>query len=98
MEPQSQHEAGRDWLFLRFYDFRPDGLIQFNLVTLTRNSAVESWKQQISQSLLFPLRQNELLNALAQAGFKEITCYGGLNGSVFEAASSANLVFTARRS
>lgn len=98
MEPQSQHEAGVDRVFLRFYDFLSDGLIQFNLITLQRSVPSENWTQTISASLLYPQRRSELEAALLQAGFKEIKVYGALNDSPFDAVTSGNLVITARRS
>jgi 2-polyprenyl-3-methyl-5-hydroxy-6-metoxy-1,4-benzoquinol methylase len=33
MEPQAHREGGREWIFVRFYDFDPDGLITFNILT-----------------------------------------------------------------
>src|SRR4030042_845513 len=36
MEPQSHSEGKLEWVFQRFYDFDPDGLLTFNMVTLKR--------------------------------------------------------------
>jgi 2-polyprenyl-3-methyl-5-hydroxy-6-metoxy-1,4-benzoquinol methylase len=100
MEPQahseSRGEGVGEWLFLRFYDFEPNGLIQFNIVTLRRlgNAA---WEQSITSTRLRPLLHGELVSALEQAGFKQVTAYGGLNGSPFDAGASGNLVLAAHR-
>jgi SAM-dependent methyltransferase len=96
MEPQSAREGDGEWLFLRFYDYRPDGCIDFNIVTLKRTGA-GSWKQSITTTALYPLRQAELLPALDAAGFTDLTCYGSLNGAPYDPQSSGNLVVTARR-
>ncbi len=97
MEPQSAQEGEREWLFVRFYDFRADGLIDFNILTLARQGG-GAWAQRRSQTQLYPLRQSELEQALVAAGFTQATSYGGLNGAPFEARQSPNLVVTAIRS
>ena len=96
MEPQSHQEAGREWIFLRFYDFEPDGLINFNLVTLYWGEA-DRWVQTVITSQLRPLLRGELAGALLIAGFHEITCYGGMDGSPFAPDSSGNLVISAKK-
>ena len=97
MEPQAHREGEKEWLFMRFYDFRPDGLIDFNVVTLTREAPEAAWQQQVRSTRLYPLRQSEMAQALDQAGFGQITYYGGMNGAPFDAGSSGNLVVVARR-
>ncbi|TLN25331.1 class I SAM-dependent methyltransferase [bacterium] len=97
MEPQSHREAGREWLFLRFYDYLPSGLIQFNVVTLTREGGA-AWQQHVDSSLLRPLVQADLAAALPAAGFSQVEWFGGLSGDPFDAAASANLVVLARKS
>lgn len=97
MEPQSQREGEQEWLFLRFYDYEPDGLINFNIVTLHRQDASAGWQQSVSSTRLYPLRQADLLPALKAAGFDKLQTYGGLNGQPFAADSSGNLVVVAER-
>jgi glycine/sarcosine N-methyltransferase len=96
MEPQSHQEAGREWIFLRFYDFDPSGLIQFHILTL-RRQAGEAWSQSISSTSLYPLRSQEMNSLLQASGFSEIRFFGGMNGSAFDPAASGNLVVSARR-
>jgi glycine/sarcosine N-methyltransferase len=86
----------REWLFLRFYDFEPDGLIGFNIATLHREGNSD-WKQSINTARLRPLLHLELITALQAAGFRQIAAYGGLDGSGFDAVSSGNLVLLAYR-
>ncbi len=96
MEPQSHREGEREWLFLRFYDFLPSGLIQFNLATLQHEGA-GAWQQQTSGSLLRPLTQADLAGALPAAGFEGIRWFGGLGGEPYDADKSGNLVALARK-
>jgi glycine/sarcosine N-methyltransferase len=95
MEPQAYQQAEREWLYLRFYDFEPDGLISFNIITLERVEAA-SWVQSITTTRLYPLRQSEMSVALSEAGFRDITCFGNMAGDPFEPQGSGNLVVQAR--
>jgi glycine/sarcosine N-methyltransferase len=95
MEPQSYQDIGREWLFLRFYDFEPDGLLTFNIFTLRREDG-SPWKQQVSATRLWPIRQFELAGALSAAGFSSLTWYGNMMGDPFNPGSSGNLVCEAR--
>jgi SAM-dependent methyltransferase len=96
MEPQAHQEGQEEWIFIRFYDFDPDGLITFNILTLKREGT-GGWMQQISATRLRPLLEAELRAVLTAAGFGEITCYGNMNGARFEAETSGNLVVVARK-
>jgi len=96
MEPQSHREGEREWVFLRFYDFGPDGLIQFNVITLTRESHGD-WSQRNSGTLLYPLLEADLSMGLRQAGFGRTERFGGLGPAPFDASSSPNLVIVARK-
>jgi glycine/sarcosine N-methyltransferase len=106
MAPQSHEEGEAEWIFLRFYDFGPDGTVAFNLVTLERQSSPQHpssgsegvWRQRIASTRLWPLRQGELTAALDAAGFQEITCWGDMQGSPFDLDRSPNLVVSARSS
>jgi glycine/sarcosine N-methyltransferase len=97
MPPQSHREGDREWLFLRFYDFEPGGLIAFNILTLFREGQ-SAWQQRITTTHLWPQRQPDLTAALNAAGFHDLLLFGGLNGSPFDPASSGNLVIVATRS
>ncbi|MFZ6029702.1 MAG: class I SAM-dependent methyltransferase [Chloroflexota bacterium] len=106
MEPQAYRqpalpsggsgEAGgaAEWLFLRFYDFEPDGSITFNIVTLRRTGEAP-WEQTVTGTRLRPLLHVEAVGALQAAGFERITAYGGLTAAAFDARSSGNLVLVA---
>jgi SAM-dependent methyltransferase len=96
MEPQAHREGNREWLFIRFYDFNPDGTLTFNVVTLRRDEA-DRWTQRVEATRLRPLLHAELLDALAAAGFDDVACYGDMTGVPFDPQASPNLVVTARR-
>jgi glycine/sarcosine N-methyltransferase len=96
MDPQAYRETGREWIFMRFYDFEADGLINFNIVTLYRQGEGQ-WVQHINSSRLRPVLRGELAGALLSAGFQEITSYGGMDASPFDPDSSGNLVITANK-
>lgn len=91
--------AGRpgeqEWLFVRFYDFDPDGRLTFNIITLARLGQGE-WQQKVDSTRLYPLRKAELVPALATAGFENFVCYGSMSGEAFDPHTSGNLVISAR--
>ena len=94
MEPETHVEGDREWVFQRFYDFEPDDLIRFNIVTLTRQAG-KDWHASVTATHLRPQKQQELAEALAAAGFTDIHSYGSLSGDAFVPLSSGNLVLTA---
>ena len=94
MEPQTYQHHDSEWLFLRFYDFDADGLLSFHMITLHRQGT-SSWTQQVTTTRLNPLRQDELAEALQEAGFTGITSYGSMSPVPFDRTDSGNLVITA---
>ena len=96
MDPQPHREGELEWLFCRFYDFEADGTLTFNLATLRREGA-GGWKQQVTSTQLWPLRQAELAAALAETSFDDIAYYGDMSGAPLDVDHSPNLVVTARR-
>jgi SAM-dependent methyltransferase len=97
MGPQAYRGPDVEELFVRFYDFDPDGLLTFNVVTLRRPAGGTDWEQQITATRLWPLRRGELMAALPEAGFEALECRGDMTGAPFDVARSPNLVVTARR-
>lgn len=96
MEPQYFKKKDEEWIFLRFYDYREDGLINFNIVTLHREG-VEAWSQSISETNLFPLLRDDLMESLKITGFHKIELFGGMDGSKFDPENSGNLIIVARK-
>jgi glycine/sarcosine N-methyltransferase len=96
MEPQAAREGGEEWIFLRFYDFEPDGMITFHILTLHRVGEAE-WQQTIRSTPLYPRLKAQMKTALEMSGFGEIAYYGDMTGAPFDVGSSGNLVIQARR-
>lgn len=94
MEPQEYQEGSKEWLFLRFYDFLPDGMINFNIVTLRRGEDGQ-WQQSVTSTPLLPLLQDELTTVMVAAGFEALNLFGDMSGALFDRVSSGNLIITA---
>ena len=94
MEPQYAREEDAEWIFLRFYDFEPDSLVNFNILTLKRQGD-QAWQQSILSTPLRPIPSGQLQSGLKEAGFHKVILFGGLTGTPFSADSSENLVVTA---
>ena len=94
MEPQPFSDETHEWLFQRFYDFEPDGLIRFNIVTLKRVRGGE-WSSSIDSTFLAPQLSTELQAAVSKAGFSRIELFGSLGGEPFNPQASGNLVIAA---
>jgi SAM-dependent methyltransferase len=96
MPLQAHQEAGKEWLFLRFYDFERDGTLTFNVLTLQREG-VGDWDQHLASTALWPLTRDEVTGALEANGFEAITCWGDMQGTAFDPETSGNLIVTAKR-
>jgi glycine/sarcosine N-methyltransferase len=94
MEPQSYKKEEGEVIFLRFYDFLPDGHIQFNIITL-KQTAEGQWNQSIMETRLFPITCDMLVTVLEGSGFSRINVYGALSNTPFDSQTSGNLVITA---
>lgn len=96
LEPQSFHAEQEEFLFIRFYDFLPDGLVSFNFITLKRQGG-SAWQQQVHSTLLCPIQEKELRTALSATGFDQIKAYGSMQGDPFDPEQSGNLVIVCQR-
>jgi len=93
---QSHTDGEKDWLFFRFYDFDPDGLITFNIIRFIRHNN-ERWQENISSIRLSPIKKNVLVELLQESGFTDIGTYGAMADQPFDPHASGNLVITARK-
>ena len=93
MEPQTHSDSNGEWVFLRFYDFLPDGLINFNIVTLQQTEG--KWQQLVTTTQLYLLRHEELLAGLTEAGFGAVRTFGSMDGSPYDPVKSDNLIISA---
>jgi glycine/sarcosine N-methyltransferase len=96
MEPQSHVENGNEWVFQRFYDFNPDGLLTFNMIILKRD-VENKWTQKVISSRMRPILKVELLLSLSEAGFNCLTAFGDMTGAPYDHDKSPNLVIVARK-
>lgn len=94
--PQSRRDGDREWLFLRFYDFDPDGLITFNIVRLRREGE-GPWVQALSTVRLFPLMKKQMAYMLEDSGFTNLRFYGIMDAVEFDPLNSENLVAVAQK-
>jgi glycine/sarcosine N-methyltransferase len=95
IEPQGRSEGGREWLFVRFYDFESDGSITFHILTLTREGG--GWSQKASSTRLWPLLEENLAESLKGAGFEILRCFGSAAGEPFDRNGSPDLILVARK-
>ena len=95
MPPQSHKDGEDEWLFLRFYDFEPDGSLAFNVVTLRRHGD-EPWAQRVTVTRLQPWRQAELVDVMVRTGLTRVRCWGDMRGAAF-APDSPNIVIAATK-
>ncbi|HOE71230.1 MAG TPA: methyltransferase domain-containing protein [Brevefilum sp.] len=94
MEPETHREGEHTWVFMRFYDFDPDGLITFHIVILhDQNQGV--FQQSLISTRLWPFSYLQLVHWLEKAGFDDVKLFGNLQGGVFDTNQSPNLVITA---
>jgi glycine/sarcosine N-methyltransferase len=93
MPPQAHREEGREWLFVRFYDFHEDGSVTFHMLRLFRE-AEGLWDQRVSSTELWPWRYAELVRGVKGAGYVGIHSYGDMQGHAWD-ADSPNLIVSA---
>ncbi|MFU8826994.1 MAG: class I SAM-dependent methyltransferase [Brevefilum sp.] len=94
MQPETYVEGENTWIFVRFYDFDPDGLISFNILILTDLNK-GGFTQKVISTRLWPFTHIQLINWLKHTGFGNIQLFGNLEGVPYSAESSSNLVITA---
>jgi SAM-dependent methyltransferase len=88
-------------VFIRFYDFNPDGSLQFNILTLDYNPSTDGWKSALADwhtTELKPWSAEEVQRRLAIYGWYEIALFSDINSTPFDSALSKDVVLTARRS
>lgn len=87
--------ANRETLVWRFADYDDaSGLITFNIALFTKNEN-GTWSVEVQSTLQRPYRQSEIESLLRRAGFREIACYGNLQGDSFDLEQSPDLVVVA---
>jgi SAM-dependent methyltransferase len=92
MEPISVRDGDQERVFMRFYDFRGDGSIDFNILTLMRERTEDPWQPVVNTTRQRPVLRDELDGILKEAGFGSIGYFGSLGGESFDITQSGNLV------
>lgn len=95
MEPLALSRSGKEWVFMRFYDFEPNGYLQFNILTLEKEKH-QPWKSQLTSTRLFPITSNLLDSALHESGFEDTSWYGSMAGDTFDNSASSDIVVIAK--
>ncbi|MBI2877897.1 MAG: class I SAM-dependent methyltransferase [Candidatus Tectomicrobia bacterium] len=90
----SARQAGREYLFFRFFDFEGER-VTFNMVTFVKEG--KAWSYQADATLQRPLLQADLEAGLRKAGFSPLACYGDCQGNPFDPQGSPNLVVVGTR-
>lgn len=96
MEPLALSRSGKEWVFMRFYDFEPNGYLQFNILTLEKEKH-QPWKSQLTSTRLFPITSNLLDSALHESGFEDTSWYGSMAGDTFDNSASSDIVVIAKK-
>ena len=96
MDPQAVDDKNKHYVFFRFYDFLPNGLIQFNVMTLAQNGSPD-WQTELDSTLLYPTGSDHLLAEITKAGFEKVRFYGNMAGDSFDPETSSDLVVVATK-
>jgi SAM-dependent methyltransferase len=81
-------------IFVRFYDFEPEG-VRFNILRLERGG--NSFRHTLQSVLLRPIGRDELSQALIRSGFQQPNVYGAISLEDYTPDSSPDLVVIARK-
>lgn len=85
----------RETLVWRFADYdETSGLITFNIALFLKNEN-GGWSVDVQSTRQRPYQQSEIELLLRRAEFREMTFYGNLQGALFDAEQSADLVVVA---
>ena len=96
MDPQAVDDKNKHYVFFRFYDFLPNGLIQFNVMTLSQDGSPK-WQTELDSTLLYPTISGHLLEEIKKAGFDQVRFYGNMAGDSFDAETSSDFVVVATK-
>jgi len=101
LNPKHAHRDGRDFIFLRFFDFPcryntdPLQLWTFNVVTLMRED--KQWRLHMDATEHRPLRHRELREFVSAAGFGSVRAYGNYQQERFRKDSDLLLMVAKKK-
>lgn len=90
----SARQAGREYLFFRFFDFEGERVV-FHVITFMKEG--KAWSYQADGTPQRPLLKADLEDHLSRTGFSQLACYGDCRGSPFDPQESPNLVIVGIR-
>ena len=82
--------------FVRFYDFRDDGLLQFNVLSLDWSAGPDP-VHALQSTVLRPYHESELRTALHARGFAAPIAFGNLAFAPFDPAASDTVLLVAAK-
>ncbi|MDP3998963.1 MAG: hypothetical protein Q8P89_05120, partial [bacterium] len=88
-------ESGEEWekeyAFLRFYDFLPNGLLNFNVETLATDGRY--WHSYgVEANLQKPLLKRDLVRIFKKLGFNKVGFFGSFNSEKYNKEKSPLLI------
>lgn len=93
---ESPEQWEKEYAFLRFYDFRPDGLLNFNVETLASDGRF--WHSYgVETNLQRPILKKDLSRVLTKLGFSKIRLFGSFKGERYNKETSPLLIAVATR-
>jgi len=94
-------DGGRDGVdrygFLRFYEFREDGFLDFNILTLIKypEGIWKSWG--IDRVTFWPIKEKGFIKLLKEVGFSNIRMYGDFRKGKFKKLESSHLIVVGQK-
>lgn len=80
-------------VYVRFYDFREDGLVNFNILHLERR---KDWKGEILSTTLKPWLPDDVGMLAVRCGWTDLELYSDLSKNPFDPDDSRDVVLIAR--
>ncbi len=80
---------GREYLFIRSYDYQPDWL-SFNFTVAVKEE--DTWTSRSHQVKHIPWQKVQLVDLARESGFSQVMCYGGYDFSEFDSENSNDLI------
>lgn len=94
--PETASEWEKEYAFLRFYNFRTDGLLDFNVETLASDGRI--WHSYgVETTVRKPILKRDLTWILKKLGFTEINFFGNFNSERYNQDKSRRLIAVATR-
>lgn len=88
---ESDKEWEKEYAFLRFYNFRPDGLLDFNVETLATDGRI--WRSYgVETTPIKPILKRDLQRVFKSLGFRKVKFFGNFNSEEYDKEKSRRLI------